>query len=34
MVAEHEKFLSRAEAGDKAGAVAAMVEHIQAGWDD
>lgn len=34
MVAEHEKFLLRAEAGDKPGAVEAMVEHIQFGWDE
>ncbi|MGG5888127.1 GntR family transcriptional regulator [Falsiroseomonas sp. HC035] len=31
---EHECFLRLAEAGDKAGAVEAMVAHIQSGWTD
>jgi DNA-binding GntR family transcriptional regulator len=34
MTVEHEKFLVKVEAGDKAGAVEAMVEHIQLGWDE
>ena len=34
MAAEHEKFLLKVEAGDKVGAVEAMVEHIQFGWDE
>jgi DNA-binding GntR family transcriptional regulator len=31
---EHERFLQRLEAGDHAGAVEAMVAHIQSGWND
>lgn len=31
---EHERFLRLVEAGDKAGATEAMVEHIQSGWKD
>ncbi len=33
-IAEHERFLRLVEAGDKAGAVDAMVAHIQSGWND
>ena len=29
---EHEEILRRLEEGDRAGALAAMVEHIEAGW--
>jgi DNA-binding GntR family transcriptional regulator len=33
-IEEHERFLSLVEAGDKAGAVDAMVAHIESGWND
>jgi len=31
-IAEHERFLALLEAGDKEGAVQAMVDHIESGW--
>ncbi|HTJ92346.1 MAG TPA: GntR family transcriptional regulator [Pararobbsia sp.] len=32
LLREHDEILRRLEAGDRAGALAAMVEHIEAGW--
>lgn len=34
MLTEHEAFLARAREGDVEGAVAAMVDHINSGWDE
>ncbi|UFN48419.1 GntR family transcriptional regulator [Roseomonas sp. OT10] len=31
-IAEHERFLTLAEAGNREGAVQALVDHIEAGW--
>jgi DNA-binding GntR family transcriptional regulator len=33
-IEEHERFLMLIEAGDRAGAVEAMVAHIESGWND
>ena len=33
-IEEHERFLMLVEAGDRAGAVEAMVAHIESGWND
>ncbi|WP_374441644.1 GntR family transcriptional regulator [Stella sp.] len=31
---EHERFLARVEAGDREGAIEAMVDHIRSGWTE
>lgn len=31
---EHQRFLDRVEAGDRDGAIEAMVDHIRSGWND